>query len=166
MRRYESISIIDSEVSPEDRDTLFERLDEIISRHKGLLVNFDEWGNRKLAYGIKNKSRGYYVRLDYCGDGEVVQELERFFRIDDRVLKYLTVLLAKNVDMDRIIEEKERLAAEKIKDSEKKPTEEQEISEVSVESGEAPESAETEQPDEEKTGESEPEPENTETEEK
>ncbi len=166
MRRYESISIIDNEVSPEDRDVLFERFEEIISRHKGMLVDLDEWGSRKLAYTIKNKSRGYYVRLDYCGSGEVVQELERFFRIDDRILKYLTVLLEKNVDMDLMNEEKERLAAGKIESSEQKTKEEQSSPDVQIASPEAVKSAASETHEDKIVGESESEPETTETEEK
>jgi small subunit ribosomal protein S6 len=42
------------------------------------------------------------LRLDYCGNGGLVSELERFCRIDDRVLKYMTVLLEKDADMAAI----------------------------------------------------------------
>jgi small subunit ribosomal protein S6 len=62
-------------------------------------------GGRRLAYEIKKKSRGYYVRLDYCGTGKFVDEMERFFRIDDRVMKYMTVLLDKYADIELIKEE-------------------------------------------------------------
>ena len=166
MRRYESISIVDTEVTPENRDTLFSKIDEIINQQKGVLIDFEEWGNRKLAYEIKSKARGYYVRLDYCGEGGLVQELERFFRIDDRVLKYLTVQLEKDVDMDQIKEEKERLAAEKEKAGEQEAVPEQETSETESETSEAYESRETESAAEEETEETEetePKPESPET---
>jgi small subunit ribosomal protein S6 len=65
----------------------------------------DEWGTKKLAYEIKKKDRGYYVCLDYCGSGPLVNEIERFFRIDDRVLKYMTVVLDKDVDIENVKEE-------------------------------------------------------------
>jgi small subunit ribosomal protein S6 len=65
----------------------------------------DEWGGKKLAYEIKKKARGYYVRLDYCGSGILVNEIERFFRIDDRILKYMTVLLDKDADIEAVKEE-------------------------------------------------------------
>jgi small subunit ribosomal protein S6 len=57
---------------------------------------------KRLAYEIQKKYRGYYLRVDYCGDGALVAEMERFFRIDERVIKYMTVLLQKDVDMERI----------------------------------------------------------------
>lgn len=105
MRRYETIFIIDPDLSEEERSPLFERLKDLFPQHNGLLVLVDEWGTRKLAYEIKKKARGYYVRLDYCGTGTLVNEIERFFRIDDRVLKYMTVLLEKDVDIESVKEE-------------------------------------------------------------
>lgn len=112
MRRYETIFIVDPEISEEGRDSVFERLKDLIQQHNDFLAAVDEWGNRKLAYDIKKKNRGYYVRLDYCGAGALVNEIERFFRIDDRILKYMTVLLDKEVDLDRLKLEIARAEAE------------------------------------------------------
>lgn len=105
MRRYETIFIIDPDISEEERSPLFERLNDLVPQYNGLLVMAEEWGNKKLAYEIKKKARGFYVRLDYCGTGTLVNEIERFFRIDDRVLKYMTVLLEKDIDVEIIKEE-------------------------------------------------------------
>jgi small subunit ribosomal protein S6 len=113
MRRYETIAIVDPDVSPEARVPLFERCQEIISQQNGMLVVLDEWGTRKLAYEIRKKLRGYYVRFDYCGNGSLVQEMERFFRIDERVLKFLTVLVDNDVDPEKIKEELTRAEAKK-----------------------------------------------------
>ena len=105
MRRYETIFIVDNDLSEEDHSPIFEKLTDLIHQHGGLLVMVDEWGSKKLAYEIKKKARGYYVRFDYCGSGILVNEIERFFRIDDRILKYMTVLLDKDVDIEAINEE-------------------------------------------------------------
>ena len=113
MRRYETIFIVDPELSEEGRDPVLSRTKDLISEYEGFLVSVDEWGARKLAYHIKNKARGYYIRLDYCGDGALVNEIERSFRIDDRILKYMTVLLDKDADLNQIKEELEKAAAEK-----------------------------------------------------
>jgi small subunit ribosomal protein S6 len=112
MRRYETIFIVDPDLSDEDRTPLFSKLDELIPQQGGFLVMRDEWGLKRLAYEIKKKPRGYYVLLDYCGTGAVVDEMERFFRIDDRVLKYMTVLLDEKVDIDSVKEEMARKASE------------------------------------------------------
>jgi small subunit ribosomal protein S6 len=102
MRRYETIAIIDPDISEDDRTSLLTRIKEIIPQQEGVVVKEDLWGSRKLAYPIKKKPRGYYARYDYCGMGKAVEELERFFRIDDRVLKYLTVLLDPEADPEKI----------------------------------------------------------------
>ena len=116
MRRYETFVIIDPDVSAEQREEFLTRVSELISQMEGVLVLTDEWGDRKLAYEVKKKARGYYVRFDYCGSGTLVNEIERFFRIDDRALKYMTVLLEKQVDLQKI--EDEKASAEAQKDSE------------------------------------------------
>ena len=105
MRRYETFIIIDPDLSDEERSPIFEKVKDLIKQEECLLVTLDEWGGRRLAYEIKKKSRGYYVRLDYCGTGKFVDEMERFFRIDDRVMKYMTVLLDKYADIELIKEE-------------------------------------------------------------
>ena len=102
MRRYETIAILDPDLSEEGRTPVFDRLTDLIPAQNGFLVKLDEWGSRKLAYDIKKKSRGYYVCIDLCGDGALVDEMERFFRIDDRVLKFMTVVLDKDVDLDAV----------------------------------------------------------------
>ena len=113
MRRYETIIISDPDLSDEDRGQLFERIAGPIAHGDGFLVLLDEWGDKKLAYDVKKKSRGFYVRFDYCGNGELVNEIERYCRINDNVLKYMTVLLDKDVDVDAVQEEiKNRKAAE------------------------------------------------------
>jgi len=105
MRRYETFIIIDPDLSDEERSPIFEKVKDLIKQEECLLVTLDEWGGRRLAYEIKKKSRGYYVRLDYCGTGKLVNEMEHFFRIDDRVMKYMTVLLDKSADIELIKEE-------------------------------------------------------------
>jgi small subunit ribosomal protein S6 len=104
MRRYETIVIVDADLGEEQRGVVFDKIRESIPQKGGLLVEFDEWGGRKLAYEIKKKQRGYYVRIDYCGGGDLVSEMERQFRIDDRVMKYMTILLDTEADMERIQE--------------------------------------------------------------
>ena len=105
MRRYETIFIADNDLPEEERSPIFEKLKDLINQHSGLLVMVDEWGGKRLAYEIRKKAHGYYVRLDYCGSGTLVDEIERFFRIDDRILKYMTVLLDKDIDIESIKEE-------------------------------------------------------------
>ncbi len=102
MKRYETIVIIDPDLSKEAEAPILERVADLIPQFSGFLIETDDWGTKKLAYDIKKKSRGHYVRLDFCGDGTLIQEMERFFRINDNVLKFMTVLLDNDADLDAI----------------------------------------------------------------
>ena len=161
MRRYETFVIIDPDVSQEQRDLLLARVKELISQMNGILVFEDDWGDRKLAYEIRKKERGYYVRFDYCGGAELVNEIERFFRIDDRALKYMTVLLDQNVDLEKIKEE--QAAAESKRELEKAAAEMQAREEAAASSVEAEAAVEKQEEKEEAQDEAEPAPEATAT---
>ncbi len=118
MRRYETFVIIDPDLSQDQREQVVQRVEELIGQMDGFLAFTDDWGERKLAYDIKKRSRGYYVRFDYCGLSPLVNEIERFFRIDDRALKYMTVLLDKTVDLEKIKEEQAEAAIRAAKEKE------------------------------------------------
>ena len=115
MRRYEQIVILDSDLSEDTRQPVFDRLKELIPQYNGFLIDIDEWGQKTLANEIKKKPRGFYTRFDFCGTGTIIDEIERFCRIDDRVMKYLTVLIDEAADVDKIKEEAERAESEKKK---------------------------------------------------
>ncbi|MBT8372889.1 MAG: 30S ribosomal protein S6, partial [Deltaproteobacteria bacterium] len=112
MRRYETFVIMDPDLSQDQRDQVIQRVAELITQMDGFLVFTDDWGERRLAYDIKKRPRGYYVRFDYCGLSALVNEIERFFRIDDRALKYMTVLLDKTADLEKIKAEKDAAESE------------------------------------------------------
>lgn len=112
MRRYETVVIMDPDLIEEDRLSLISRIQEIVDQHSGTILELDEWGQKRLAYEVRKKNRGYYLRIDFCGMGDLVDEMERFFRINDKFLKYMTIVLDKDADVDRIREE---MTAEKNK---------------------------------------------------
>jgi small subunit ribosomal protein S6 len=113
MKRYETIVIIDPDLSKEAETPIFDRVTDLIPQYRGFLIETDDWGTKKLAYDIKKKNRGHYVRFDFCGDGDLIQEMERFFRIDDKVMKFMTVLLDENADLDAIKADLAEKAAQK-----------------------------------------------------
>ncbi|MFO7884198.1 MAG: 30S ribosomal protein S6 [Desulfobacteraceae bacterium] len=105
MRRYETVFIADPDLQEEAQKGLLQKVKDLIEQEKGILVDFDEWGGKKLAYAINKKPRGYYVCMNYGGSGDLVKELERNFRLDDRVMKFITILLEKNVTQEELHKE-------------------------------------------------------------
>ena len=117
MRRYVTSIITDPDLAEDGRKALTAKVGELMAAEGGHLVKQDDWGVRKLAYEIRKKPRGYYTLFDFCGAGALVDEMERQFRIDDRVLKYMTVLLDKEADLDAIKAELAAAEAEASDDS-------------------------------------------------
>ncbi len=124
MRKYETIVISDPDLQEQTRKELFEKVSNIITRENGILLDLDEWGNKKLAYEIKKKLRGYYICLTYGGDGELVKELERNMRLSDGILKYMTVLLSDSETAESLAKEAADAAEAAEAAKAPKPTEE------------------------------------------
>lgn len=102
MRRYETIFILRPNVGEEEINRVVDSTTAIIIDEKGTIIEMNKWGIKKLAYLIKKESLGYYIYCDYAGTPAAVAEIERKFRIDDTVLKYLTIKTADSISDDGI----------------------------------------------------------------
>ncbi len=91
MRRYETIFIIHPTANEDEITRVIDSTTGVIEEHGGTILNLDRWGLKKLAYLIRKQNQGYYVYCEYAGVPAAVDEIERRFRIDETVLKYLTV---------------------------------------------------------------------------
>ena len=96
-RMYETIYIVKPDLVDEDSKSLGTKVQEIVASLKGDIKRLEDWGVRKLAYPIQKVARGRYMYLRFDGDASMVAELERRLRIDDRVVRYQTVKLEKDV---------------------------------------------------------------------
>jgi small subunit ribosomal protein S6 len=98
LRRYETILIAHVDLSEDELSGLVARYSAIVTGQKGILIKVERWGKRKLAYLIKKQARGVYVLFDYAGESNAVNELERNLKINDKILKFMTVLRDETVD--------------------------------------------------------------------
>jgi small subunit ribosomal protein S6 len=98
LRRYESILIAHVDLSEDELSSLIARYSLIITGQKGILVKVERWGKRRLAYIIKKQSRGFYILIDYAGETAAVNELERNLKINDKILKFMTILKEEAID--------------------------------------------------------------------
>jgi small subunit ribosomal protein S6 len=99
MRRYETVWVVNGDLPDEEVKATTDKFTKVITGQGGTLVSVEEWGRRKLAYKIEGTFRGYYVIADFAGLPATVKELERNFRIDDRIIRYLTTKKADQVDL-------------------------------------------------------------------
>jgi len=102
MRRYETVWVVNGDLPDEEVQAVNDKFSRIISAQGGVLAGLEDWGRRKLAYKIKGAIRGYYMLADFAGSSEAVKELERNFRIDDRIIRYLTTKKSDQVDVEAL----------------------------------------------------------------
>ncbi|MBB5346424.1 30S ribosomal protein S6 [Desulfoprunum benzoelyticum] len=102
MRRYETVFILRPSQSEDEINAIIENTKNIILNEQGSIIDLDRWGMKKLAYTIKKEIQGQYVFCDFAGTPASVAEFERKFRIDDAVLKYLTIKTADTISEEEI----------------------------------------------------------------
>src|SRR5690348_13275070 len=101
-KEYETIYILRPDIDADGADKIGSRIAEVVARENGRLTKVESWGRRRLAYDIKKHRRGVYLCLKYLGSGKVVSEVERNLRLSDGVLKYQTVLLRGDVEVESV----------------------------------------------------------------
>jgi small subunit ribosomal protein S6 len=150
LRRYETILITHVDLSEDELSGLITRYGDIVTGQKGILVKVEKWGKRRLTYLIKKQARGFYILIDYAGVGAVVNELERNLKIDDKILKFMTVLKAEKVDPEALEKEIKDAASKNEKKEAPVPVPET-IPAAAVEQADAVGAAQTDLPAREET---------------
>ncbi len=102
MRRYESVWVMNGDLPDEDVKATVDKFTRILAGQEGILVSVEEWGRRKLAYKVQGTSRGFYVLVDYAGTPATVKELERNYRIDDRIIRSHTAKKSDKVNLEAL----------------------------------------------------------------
>ena len=90
MNQYETIFIMNNQITKEEQKTVIERITNYI-KENGKIVKEDDIGARKLAYEIKKQKEGYYYLVEFKANTSVIDELQRIYRITDAVLKFMTI---------------------------------------------------------------------------
>jgi small subunit ribosomal protein S6 len=90
MPDYETIFITSPELSEDQTDEVASKM-EILVREAGATLRVEKWGKRRLAYEVKHHNDGYFYLFEMDTQAEVINELERRLKLDDGVIRYLTV---------------------------------------------------------------------------
>jgi small subunit ribosomal protein S6 len=104
-RTYEVVFIVDPGVGDDEVMRLSETVQKIITSQGGQIVKTEMMGRRQLAYEINHRREGTYILLEIEGSGAEIAELERRMRVNDQILRYMTI----RVDEDRRRAEKLRV---------------------------------------------------------
>ena len=115
-RTYEIIFIVSPDADDAEVMRLTEAAQKIITDQGGSITKTEMMGKRQLAYEISHKRDGIYVLLEVEGSGAEIAELERRMRVNDRILRYMTV----RVDEGR--RRAEKLKARRARKAERRPS--------------------------------------------
>ena len=90
LNSYETIFIIDASLDEESVKGLQEKFTSLIEKN-GEIESVDEWGKRRLAYEINDKTEGFYVLVNFKADADFPKELDRQYRITDGILRTIII---------------------------------------------------------------------------
>ena len=108
-RKYEVMFILRPDTTDEDVDRLLQQMESNVAATGGRVTGFERMGKRRLAYIVRKFQEGLYILAFVEGPGSVLKELERRLRVQELVIKFITV---------RTDEEEKRLAkVKKLRDS-------------------------------------------------
>lgn len=115
-RTYEVMYIVDPETPADRIEKLNEAVGKVIEKEGGTVVRMDDIGRRPLAYQINKRTEGHYVLFEVDGTGQEIAELERRMRVNDMIMRYVTIRVDEDrKKADKMREKRERRQANRSK---------------------------------------------------
>ncbi len=114
MTCYETLFVVKPTLTEEETAAQIAKIKDVLAKEGAELIATDDMGMRKLAYAVEKHNRGYYTVLFYKGEGTVINELERNLKINEDVIKFLTVKYTKNKEIaqfDKLVAQATRKSA-------------------------------------------------------
>lgn len=90
---YESAVMINAALDDDQIEGVISRIKETITNNGGEIRDMENWGRKRLAYVVKKSKVGYYVIFRFNAPSSIVSKLERFYLLDEHILRFLTVTL-------------------------------------------------------------------------
>ena len=97
MREYETTFIVQPEISDEGSQSILSKLDGVLESGGATRLMCEDHGKRKLAYEVRKFHKGHFYTLMFLDEGKIVPELERALRLEESVLRFLTILAEEEV---------------------------------------------------------------------
>jgi len=94
-RVYESAVLINAALDDESIKNLIGRVKETITTNGGDMLEVEDWGRKRLAYQVKKSKIGYYAIFRFNSLPDLIPKLERYYQLDETILRYLTITLSK-----------------------------------------------------------------------
>jgi len=99
MNCYETLFVVKPTLTEEETTAQIEKVKAVLEKEGAELLGTNDMGMRKLAYPVQKNNRGYYTVLFYKANGTTISELERNLKINEEVMKFLTIKYSKTKEM-------------------------------------------------------------------
>src|SRR5580698_3986204 len=93
MKNYETVFILNPVLSDDQAKDTVEKFLKVLTKAKAEVINVEQWGLKKMAYPIQNKSTGFYNLVEFAAAPETIQTLETEYRRDESIMRFLTTVL-------------------------------------------------------------------------
>jgi small subunit ribosomal protein S6 len=110
-KMYESAILINAALEDNQIQSIISHIKEIISSNDGEITDIEDWGRKRLAYMIKKSKIGYYIIFQFNAYPQIISTLEKFYKLDENILRYLNIKLTVNA-LEQIEKNKKQSLAE------------------------------------------------------
>ena len=90
MNNYETIFLMKDDITEEQRNTVIEEIRDYLTKNGKISVE-ENLGKKKLAYKVREYEYAYYYLIQFVGKADIKSELERKYRINENILKFITI---------------------------------------------------------------------------
>ena len=90
MNKYETVILISNKITDEQRENIVDKIKNLISSN-GNVIETNDMGEKKLAYEVRKHTQAFYYIINFESNPEFIAELERIYRINDEILKFIVV---------------------------------------------------------------------------
>jgi small subunit ribosomal protein S6 len=99
---YETTFIVNASLDDSQIDAIIEKVQEVITKNNGEIMELAKWGRKRFAYPIKKKNNGFYVVCEFKSSGDLIARLERHFLLEENIIRFLIIGLDKKALQARI----------------------------------------------------------------
>ena len=110
-KMYESAILINAALEDNQIQSIISHIKELISSNDGEITDVEDWGRKRLAYMIKKSKIGYYIIFQFNAYPQIISTLEKFYKLDENILRYLNIKLTTNA-LEQIEKNKKQSIAE------------------------------------------------------
>lgn len=94
-RQYETTFIVNAGLDDAQIDTVIEKVKDFIVKQGGEIIEVNKWGRKRLTFSIQKKNNGFYTCIEFKAPGDTIAKLERYYFLEENILRYLTIVLDK-----------------------------------------------------------------------